>query len=105
MLVAGYAVSGSDYLITVDLLDPEPKLTFINDSPIVSGRNIEIHLATNYDVSSLECRLETQDPVPLGDDGLYQNCKNFLVKIEEMCINISLNCSKGISCADCSSQY
>ena len=64
----------SNFWIHADLKDPVPNITLVNDSPIVDERNVTIHLATNYDYSSLECRLDAPDPNSYGD-GRYQNCK------------------------------
>ena len=81
----------SNFWIIVDLLDPEPSITFINNSPIVSGRDVEIHFATNYKVSSLECRLDAPDTIQLGDDGFYHDCKGSFVDVEQSSVRIFLN--------------
>ena len=73
----------SSLWIAVDLSEPEPRISFIDDSPAVSGNDVEIHLATNYDVSSLECKLDTQDEaVDLEGDEEYRDCKNLFVELE-----------------------
>ena len=60
------------------LVDPEPKISFINDSPLVTGRSVTVHLSVNHPFSMLECSLSSPSNVQIGDKKEFHDCKNLL---------------------------
>ena len=61
--------------MTSAIRDPEPRISFVNNSPVVNGRDVTMHLATNYDVTSLKCILRVPNKLNMEHLEAVQDCK------------------------------
>ena len=77
--------------------DPKPRISFINNSPIVDGRNVTMHLAINYNVTSLQCRLIVPNKLQKEELEEFLDCECACMTI--LFVQLSINCYRSkINC-------